>query len=260
MVMLVPCAKVPVIAPVLWMMVNCCPAVGVKLIKAPVRLPLRLTVPVTLRRSYCVPAVVPPISMSKAEEGSLKITLPLELSCPGLLPGAMVQFVLASIPPTVPLPPKRPTLARAAPTVPLTSAVPRVTVKRPDGLLPVSVSVPFPSLIKAPVPLVNVPLKVDDCPPELTRKLLVGPRVMLPLPDNAPTTLLKLLVSSKPSALMVTLEDWAMLLWLFRNTMALLAVPVPSPMTSGPGTETTPPPPETLPSDNVPSLTVVVPV
>ena len=92
------------------MMMNCCPATGVKpLMSKPFRVATpapRLTVPVTCSRSYSVPAFTTPISILKVVP-CVKVTLPTEVSRPALFPGATVPLA-AVILPTVPEPPSVP--------------------------------------------------------------------------------------------------------------------------------------------------------
>ena len=80
--------------------------------------------------SCCVPASVPPISISRVVLVP-KVTLFKEISCPGLFPGEMIPPELQLMLETLPVPPRRagmpPLATNVAPTDPLTSAVPDKT-------------------------------------------------------------------------------------------------------------------------------------
>ena len=93
------------------MMVKVAPLAGLKpLISLLVSVPPSVTVPVTMSWSYCVAAVVPPISTSR-EAPALSVKFPVA-SDSGLLPGATCPPELTVTLCTVPLPASVPPRSR----------------------------------------------------------------------------------------------------------------------------------------------------
>ena len=116
------------------MIVNVCPALGVNPSTTfSVALP-RVTPPVTLTWSYCVPAVVPLISTVSVLP-AVSVSVPV-LRIPGEAPGAIVPPLLTvTVLPIVPVPPSVPPLftvtGEAIEPGLLTSNVPAFTVVAP---------------------------------------------------------------------------------------------------------------------------------
>jgi hypothetical protein len=102
--------KLPLTVPPLCKKVNALLGEGTKPLSLLINIdPDRAVVPVTFSVSYPVPGVVPPSSSAKTLSGP-RVRLPSMLSAPGEKPGASVPPFITTLPPTRPLPARKPPL------------------------------------------------------------------------------------------------------------------------------------------------------